>query len=310
MDELLWVEKYRPRVIADCILPNKTKDYFLKMVEAKTIQNMTLDGGPGMGKTTVARALCEELQYDYIVVNASEDGNIDYLRNQIRQFASTVSMMGGQKVVIMDEADGLSKQTQLGLRGFIEEFSNNCRFILTCNNPSKIEAAILSRCPVIDFNVSQKEMKQLSAQMFNRAKDILDENGITYDEKSIVKLILNLAPDWRNILGELQRYSLAGHIDDAINSNAGDVALNNLIGLLKGKNFKGMRQWIGEYSGDTGRLYRLFYDKLDTVVEPESIPALVLLLGEYMRYHTQVQDHELHLAACFTDVLRLSPKWK
>jgi len=310
-NEMLWVERYRPHKISDCILPEKTKEQFAQMVSTGTIQNMTLAGGPGMGKTTVARALCEELDYDYIIVNASEDGNIDYLRNQIRQFASTVSMMGGLKVVILDEADYLnSHSTQPALRGFIEEFANNCRFILTCNNPSRIMDAILSRCPVIDFGSTKKELQGMAAAMFARAEEILTENGVTYDKKAIINLIINFAPDWRHILGELQRYSLAGHIDDGINTNLGDVAIGRLVSFLKDKNFKEMRRWVGEYAGDTGRLYRQLYDKLDDVVEAESIPALVLLLGEYMRYHSQVQDHELHLAACFTDIMRLGPKWK
>lgn len=304
-NDFLWVEKYRPRKIEDCILPTKMKETFLELVKGGQLQNMLFTGTAGLGKTTVAKALCNELDLDYIVINGSEEGNIDTLRGKIRQFASTISLQGGYKVVILDEADYLNPQsTQPALRGFIEEFANNCRFIFTCNFKNRIIDAIHSRCSVYEFNTTKKEMAGLAAVFFERLKYILEQEKIEYDEKSVVDLIIKYAPDWRRVINECQRYSSSGRIDSGVLKSLKNETYNSLFQHLKGKDFKSMRQWVvNNMDVDSSVIFRGLYDRMGEHVKPSSVPALVLLLADYQYKNAFVADHELNIVACLTEVM-------
>jgi len=303
--EFLWVEKYRPKRISDVILPDNLKNTFIKIVENKEIPNMLFTGGAGLGKTTVAKAICNELQLDYILVNGSEEGNIDTLRNKIKQFASTVSLQGGYKVVILDEADYLNAQsTQPALRGFIEEFSNNCRFILTCNFKNRIIEPLHSRCSLYEFNTTKKQMVNLAGQFMDRVSTILTDEGVTFDKKVIAELIMKYCPDWRRVLNELQRYSISGTIDSGVLDNVSDTNYNNLFGFLKEKDFKKMRQWVANnIDVDFSVIIRNVYDKMEEVVDGSSIPQLVLILADYQYKNAFVADHELNTVACLTEIM-------
>ena len=299
--EFLWVEKYRPKRISDVILPDTLKNTFIKIVEGKEIPNMLFTGSAGLGKTTVAKALCNELELDYLIVNGSEEGNIDTLRTKIKQFASTVSLQG----VILDEADYLNAQsTQPALRAFIEEFSNNCRFILTCNFKNRIIEPLHSRCGVYEFNATKKQMVDLAGQFMKRVQTILETEGVTYDTKVIAELIMKYCPDWRRVLNELQRYSISGNIDSDILNNVSDANFNNLFITLKEKDFKKMRQWVANnIDTDFSVIIRNIYDKMETVVDGSSIPQLVLILADYQYKNSFVADHELNAVACLTEVM-------
>ena len=303
--EFLWVEKYRPKRISDVILPDTLKNTFIKIVEGKEIPNMLFTGSAGLGKTTVAKALCNELELDYLIGNGSEEGNIDTLRTKIKQFASTVSLQGGYKVVILDEADYLNAQsTQPALRAFIEEFSNNCRFILTCNFKNRIIEPLHSRCGVYEFNATKKQMVDLAGQFMKRVQTILETEGVTYDTKVIAELIMKYCPDWRRVLNELQRYSISGNIDSDILNNVSDANFNNLFITLKEKDFKKMRQWVANnIDTDFSVIIRNIYDKMETVVDGSSIPQLVLILADYQYKNSFVADHELNAVACLTEVM-------
>ena len=305
-NDFLWVEKYRPRNIADTILPQGLKDTFQKIADTGELPNMLFTGTAGLGKTTVARALCNTLDVDYIIINGSEEGNIDTLRTKIKQFASTVSLQGGYKVVILDEADYLNPQSfQPALRGFIEEFSNNCRFILTCNFKNRIIEPLHSRCGVYEFNTSKKDMVGLCQQFLGRVEQILNQECIPYDKKSIVELIMKFAPDWRRVLNELQRYSIAsGNIDSNVLSNLEDKNFDDLFSHLKNKDFKKMRNWVvNNIDTDASAIFRAIYDRMNDKVSPQSIPQLVLILAEYQYKNAFVADHELNVVACLTEVM-------
>jgi DNA polymerase III delta prime subunit len=300
-NDFLWVEKYRPRKIADTILPKSLKDTFQKVVDSGEMQNMLFTGTAGLGKTTVAKALCNELGLDYIIVNGSEEGNIDTLRGRIKQFASSVSLQGGYKVVILDEADYLNPQsTQPALRGFIEEFSNNCRFILTCNFKNRIIEPLHSRCGVYEFNTTKKEMAELAAQFMKRVEYILEQEGVDYGKKDIANLIMKHAPDWRRVINELQRRVSTGetvHKED--NNNYNDLFMN-----LKEKDFKKMRSWVVNHMDvDTTAIIRGLYDNMMQYVKPHSIPQLVLILADYQYKDAFVADHELNMVACMTEIM-------
>ena len=300
-NDFLWVEKYRPRKIADTILPKSLKDTFQKVVDSGEMQNMLFTGTAGLGKTTVAKALCNELGLDYIIVNGSEEGNIDTLRGKIKQFASSISLQGGYKVVILDEADYLNPQsTQPALRGFIEEFSNNCRFILTCNFKNRIIEPLHSRCGVYEFNTTKKEMAELAAQFMKRVEYILDQEGVDYGKKDIVNLIMKHAPDWRRVINELQRRVSTGetvHKEDSSN-------YNDLFTNLKEKDFKKMRSWVVNHMDvDTTTIIRGLYDNMIQYVKPHSIPQLVLILADYQYKDAFVADHELNMVACMTEIM-------
>lgn len=304
-DQFLWVEKYRPKKIEDCILPKQLKETFQTIVNKGELPNLMFTGTAGLGKTTVARALCEQLGIDYIIINGSEEGNIDTLRTKIRQFASTVSLQGGYKCVILDEADYLNPQsTQPALRGFIEEFANNCRFILTCNFKNRIIEPLHSRCGVIDFKFDKKSLAQLCGQFMNRLKDILNTESVTYDEAVLAELIIKHAPDWRRVLNEAQRYSINGSIDEGILVTLSDKSINDLMAALKAKNFKGMREWVvNNIDTEPHAIFRKVYDALGDNLQAQSIPQVIIILADYQYKNAFVADHELNVVACMTEVM-------
>ena len=306
-ESYLWVEKYRPRTIEECILPDDLKNTFSKIIESGELPNMLFTGTAGLGKTTVAKAICNELDLDYIVINGSEEGNIDTLRGKIKQFASTVSLQGGIKVVILDEADYLNPQsTQPALRAFIEEFSNNCRFILTCNFKNRIIEPLHSRCGVYEFGFASKAIATACAGKFmNRVTTILDSEGITYDKSTVANLIMKYMPDWRRVLNELQRYGIAtGNIDSHVLNNMGDRNFESLFDYLKNKDFKKMRKWVVDnIDTDASAIFRGIYDRMGDKVQPHSIPQLVLILADYQYKNAFVADHELNVVACLTEVM-------
>ncbi len=300
----LWVEKYRPQKITDCILPESIKKTFIEFVVQKEIPNLLLAGGSGVGKTTVARALCEELHSDYIIINGSEESGIDVLRTKIKQFASTVSLQGGTKVVILDEADYLNPQsTQPALRGFIEEFHKNCRFIFTCNFKNRIIEPLHSRCSVIEFKINGNK-NQLAHEFMGRAESILKEEQIGFDDKVIAELIMKHFPDWRRVLNELQRYSVSGTIDSGILVNLAEVNLTELMSFLKKKEFGKVRKWVVDnIDNDPVKVFRKVYEKLYEYMKPESIPNAVIILGDYQYKSAFVADQEINLLACLTEIM-------
>ena len=302
-NDFLWVEKYRPRKIADTILPDSLKQVFQKVVDTGELPNMLFTGTAGLGKTTVAKALCNELELDYILINGSEEGNIDTLRTKIKQFASSISLQGGYKVVILDEADYLNPQsTQPALRGFIEEFSNNCRFLLTCNFKNRIIEPLHSRCGVYEFNTSKKDMITLCEQLMARAEYVLRQENVDYDKQTVVNLIMKHAPDWRRILNELQRQSMVGIV--ASQSTDHTSTYDSLFTYLKDKDFKKMRQWVvNNIDTDASAIFRGIYDRMYDKLKPQSIPQLVLILADYQYKNAFVADHELNVVACMTEIM-------
>lgn len=305
LDEFLWVEKYRPRTIEDCILPEGLKNTFGQFVSNGEIPNLLLTGSAGVGKTTVARAMLEQIGADYIIINGSLHGNIDTLRNDIMQFASTVSFSGGRKYVILDEADYLNaNSTQPALRNFMEEFSRNCGFILTCNFKNRIIEPLHSRCSVIEFKISKSDLPKLAIQFFKRAGGILDREGIKYDKAVVAELINKHIPDWRRVLNELQRYAVNGIIDSGIFVNLGDESFKVLVNAVKTKNFADMRKWVAENcDSDSAAIYRKFYDQAYTHVKPNSIPELVILISKYQYQDSFAADKEINLAAFLTECM-------
>lgn len=308
---LLLVEKYRPQTIEDCILPAQIKNTFKEFVENEDLPSLLLHGKAGVGKTTIAKALCNELNYEYLMINGSEDGNIDTLRTTIKQFASTVSFQGGLKVVILDEADYLNPQsTQPALRGFIEEFSDNCRFILTCNYKNKIIEPLHSRCVEVGFDIPRDEKPEIAKLFFNRLQTILQEENIEYEKKVLVSLITKYFPDFRKILMEVQRYSVSGKIDAGILANMAEQNYQQLFAMLKEKDFKNVRKWVVDnVDQDINDIVRLIYDNAKDNVEDSSIPELVLILNEYMYKHAFVADPELNVAAMMVEIMG-SVEWK
>lgn len=304
-NEFLWVEKYRPRLVAETILPKELKETFQKIVDGEELPNMLFSGTAGTGKTTVARAMCEELGLDYIVVNGSEEGNIDTLRGKIKQFASSVSLSGGYKVVILDEADYLNPQsTQPALRGFIEEFSKNCRFILTCNFKNRIIEPLHSRCSNYEFNFSKKVMVTMCGQFMTRAKEILGTEGVAFNPDTLAEVIMKYAPDWRRVLNELQRHSISGQLETAVILNDANSNYSILFKALKEKDFKKMRSWVvNNMDVEPAAIFRGIYDIMAEHVQPHSIPQLVLILADYQYKNAFVADHELNLVACMTEIM-------
>ena len=305
MQEFLWVEKYRPNTLSDCILPDELKNTFQEFVNQQNIPNLLLSGSAGVGKTTVAKAMLEELGADYIVVNGSLHGNIDTLRTEIMNFATTVSFSEGRKYVILDEADYLNPQsTQPALRNFMEEYSKNCGFILTCNFKNRIIEPLQSRCSVVDFLFPKKLAPSLAGSFFERVKSILEQEQVKYDEKVLAEIIQRHFPDWRRVLNELQRYSVSGIIDIGILSNSSQNAFKSLISLLKGKQFSDMRKWVGQnIDSDPTSIMRQLYDHANDHVKPSSIPQLVLLIGDYQYKSAFVADQEVNLVAFLTQVM-------
>ena len=309
--EFLWVEKYRPQTIDECVLTKDLKDTFNGIVKSGELHNMLLSGTAGTGKTTVAKALCNELGLDWMLINGSEESGIDVLRNKIKQFASTVSLTGGIKVIILDEADYLNAQsTQPALRGFIEEFSNNCRFILTCNFKNRLIEPLHSRCAVVEFNTNKKQLASLASQFMGRLKSILDKEGVTYNEKVIAELIIRHAPDWRRVIGECQRYGSTGEIPAAILIGNSDESIAEVITHLKSKDFKSMRAWVANNAAlDTSAIFRKIYDVLSDHADASGIPSAVLILADYQFKAAFVADKELNLVAAMTELMA-NVTWK
>lgn len=306
MIESLWVEKYRPKTVEECILPKHLKDQFRDIVATGEIPNMLFSGTAGLGKTTVARAICNELDLDYILINASESGNIDTLRGKIKQFASSVSFHGGYKVVILDEADYLNAQsTQPALRGFIEEFSANCRFILTCNFKNKIIEPLHSRCGVIEFNTSKKDMAKLCEEFMKRISFIMEQENIKVsNQKVLAELIMRHAPDWRRVLNELQRHSRGGELQLDVLSKSNSESISELFSFVKAKDFKNMRVWVANNMDvESAAIFRGIYDAMTQYVTPNSIPQLVLILADYQFKAAFVADAELNMVACLTEIM-------
>ena len=304
MEHLLWVEKYRPAKVEDCILPDAIKSTFQEYVTRKEIPNLLLSGTAGVGKTTIAKALCEEVGCDYIIINGSDESGIDVLRNKIKNYASSVSLMGGRKVVILDEADYLNpNSTQPALRGAIEEFSSNCSFIFTCNFKNRIIDPIHSRCTVVDFKLNGQKAK-MAAQFFKRVEWILEQEGVEYDKEVVAAVITKHFPDNRRILNELQRYSVSGRIDKGILSSVADIQLNDLVRSLSTKDFSSARKWVANnLDNDPTRIFRNLYDNLQETLKPNSVPQLVLILAKYQYQTAFVADPEINLIACLTEIM-------
>lgn len=303
MNEFLWVEKYRPQTISDCILPDGLKKTFQEYVDAGEISNMLLCGTAGTGKTTVARALCNELGCDYIVINGSDESGIDVLRTKIRDFASTVSFESKAKVVILDEADYLNpNSTQPALRAFIEEFSGNCRFIFTCNFKNRIIEPLHSRTSVIDFKIDKKDRPEMAQKFMGRMQYILTSENIPYEQNVLAELLMKHFPDYRRVINELQRYSRSGSIDSGILSNIAEINTKGLIDSLKDKDWKKMRQWVvNNVDNDPQGVYRKVYDAL--IDKVKQVPHLVLLIADYQYKSAFVADQEINLTACLTDIM-------
>jgi len=304
-EEFLWALKYRPKNIEETILPADLKNTFQQFVDQNNIPNLLLYGSAGVGKTTVAKALCNQLGADYIVINGSMNGNIDTLRNDIAQFASSVSFSGGRKYVILDEADYLNAQsTQPALRNFMEEFSKNCGFILTCNFKNRIIEPLHSRCTVVDFKIKSGDKAKLAAQFFKRLLDILKQEGIEYEPKVVAELINLYFPDWRRILNETQRYAATGRIDAGILTNFNQESFKQLLNYMKAKDYPKVRQWVGENSDmDATQFFRTFYDTAWNQVSSNSIPGVVVTLGEYSYRHSFVADPEINIMAFLTAIM-------
>ena len=303
--DFLWVEQYRPKTIDDCILPDSLKSLFSAFIKKGEISNMLFSGTAGIGKTTVAKALCEQMNCDWIMINGSEEGGIDVLRNKIKNFASTVSLSGGKKVVILDEADYLNPQsTQPALRGFVEEFHKNCRFILTCNFKNRIIEPLHSRFSNIEFKVNPKDKPKLASRLFERAVYILKEQNIDYEVKVLVELITKHFPDFRKLINELQRYSVSGSIDAGILVNVSDENLKTLVTHLKNKEFGDMRKWVvNNLDNDPVKIFRKIYDTLYTNLESSTIPHAVLIIADYQYKSAFVADQEINLVACLTELM-------
>ena len=305
MSEFLYVEKYRPHKIEDCILPDRLKKVFQEYVTEGNIPNLMLTGTAGCGKTTVAKAMCEEIGCNFLFINSSDERGIDMLRTKIKGYASTVSLTGGRKVIILDEADYLTPEAQAGLRGAIEEFSENCSFIFTCNFKARLIDALHSRCSVVDFALKGDEKAKMAAQMFKRLSVILKEEGITYDKDVLGKIVQRYFPDYRRTLNELQRYSTSGNIDAGVLSQVESVRkLDDLIKALKDKDFSTMRKWVVNNSDiDQSRIFRSIYDNLCVYLKPESVPMAVVTLAKYQYQAAFVADQELNLVACLTELM-------
>lgn len=304
-EHVLWVEKYRPQTIDECILPDALKNTFKEFVKQGTIPNLLLSGTAGVGKTTIAKALCNEVGCDYIVINGSEEGRmIDVVRTKIKSYASSMSLSGGRKVIIMDEADYMNAESvQPAMRGAIEEYASNCSFIFTCNFKNRIIGPIHSRCTVIDFKANGSKAK-MAAQFFQRVCGILDTESVSYDKEVVAAVVSKHFPDNRRILNEMQRYAAGGVIDKGILASVSDVRLNELITALKGKDFAAARKWVtNNLDNDPSRIFRGMYDGLYEQLQGNSVPQLVLILAKYQYQAAFVADHEINLIACLTEIM-------
>lgn len=306
MQEFIWSQKYRPHTVQDTILPKELKGVFQRFVDDKNIPNLLLTGRAGIGKTTIAKAMLDEIGADYIIINGSMNGNIDTLRNEIANFASTVSFSGGRKYVILDEADYLNPQsTQPALRNFMEEFSKNCGFILTCNFKNRIIEPLHSRCSVVEFKISNKDKPKIAMQFFKRVCNILETEGVEYDQKAVAELVQLYFPDWRRVLNELQRYSSTGRIDAGILSNKSSDSINELVDLMKEKNFTAVRKWVADNSDiDSAVLYRSLYDLLPTRANStQSIADAIIILAQYQYQESFVANSEINRVAALATLM-------
>jgi len=307
MKKFLWVEQYRPSKIADCILPENIKKSFHGFVEQGEIPNLLLAGTAGIGKTTVAKALCDEIGASYIVINGSDEGRfLDTVRNRVRQFATTVSLTSGgaHKVVIIDEADNTTNDVQLSLRTAVEEFHNNCRFIFTCNFPNKIIEPLHSRCTVVDFKISTDQAVALQGSFFTRLKEILEEQNVQYEDKVLAKVVKRYYPDWRRLINECQRFAATGSINSAILADVADITIDSLVCSLKNKEFTVVRKWVVDnINNDPTTIMRKLYDVLYDKLKAASIPEAVLIIAKYSRDIHIVPDQEINLLACLTEIM-------
>ena len=305
--EFLWVEKYRPSIVEDCILPASIKEVFQGFVNQGELPNLLLSGTAGVGKTTIAKALCEEIGASYIVINGSDEGRfLDTVRNRVRQFATTVSLTSGasHKVVIIDEADNTTSDVQLSLRTAVEEFHSNCRFVFTCNFINKIIEPLHSRCTVVDFRIKPEQATKLQGEFFTRLKTILTHEEVQYEDKVLAKLVKRYYPDWRRLINECQRYAATGSIDSAILVDVADISLDSLLGSLKRKEFTSVKNWVVQHmDNDPSMVMRKIYDSLYGVLKPSSVPEAVLIIAQYMKDIVIVPDQEINLLACLTEIM-------
>ena len=304
MEHLLWTEAYRPKTIADCILPERLKKPFQEYVNQKNIPNLLLAGGAGVGKTTVAKAMCEEIGCDYMVINGSDESGIDTFRNKIKTYASSMSLSGGRKVIIIDEADYLNpNSTQPALRNAIEEFASNCSFIFTCNFKNRIIDPLHSRCAVSDFGLKNDEKSEMAGQFFKRVSGILQSEKVEFEPKVIAELVKKHFPDFRRVINELQRFSKFGKIDTGVLAQIGDVSISEIVKHLKEKDFGSIRKWVATTDVDATTLYRKIYDNLYDVLKPQSIPQAVVILADYQYKQAFVADQEINTVACLTELM-------
>ena len=304
MDHLLWTEKYRPKTIEECILPERLKTPFQEYVNQKSIPNLLLSGGAGVGKTTVAKAMCNEIGCDYIVINGSDESGIDVFRTKIKNYASSMSLSGGRKVIIIDEADYLNpNSTQPALRNAIEEFAGNCSFIFTCNFKNRIIEPLHSRCAVIEFGLMNGEKAKMAGSFFKRIQSVLQSEKVDYDDAVIAELVKKHFPDFRRIINEMQRYSQFGKIDSGILVQMGDVEISNIVKFIKDKDFGAIRKWVATTEIDAATLYRKLYDGLYDVLKPQSIPQAVIIIADYQYKQAFVADPEINTVACLTELM-------
>jgi DNA polymerase III delta prime subunit len=304
IEDFIWYEKYRPTSLSDCILPDRIRGYFTDLVKGENLPHLMFTGPAGIGKTTLAKAICDDMNIDTYFINGSMNGGIDTLRNEVLNFASSVSFSGNRKCVIIDEADNLSMDTMKAARGFMEEFAKNCTFILTCNYPKKIIEPIHSRCTVIDFTLSKKEVQEVAPKFLKRLSMILDTEGVTYDKPVLAELIKKYYPDWRKVIDKLQEYSVNGVIDTGILANTTESLIQELVNYLKNKEFTNMRKWVEENSDiSVNELITIFYSTASKYMTKDSIPPFILLLNKCQVQHSMVANPSVNLAAIFVEVM-------
>ena len=303
MEHLLWTEKYRPKTVEDCILPERLKVPFQEYVNQKQIPNLLLTGGAGVGKTTIAKAMCNEIGCDYMVINGSDENGVDVIRVKVKNYASSMSLSGGRKVIIIDEADYLSPNAQACLRNAIEEYAANCSFIFTCNYKAKIIDPLHSRCSVIDFGMKNGEKQKMASAFFKRIQSVLESENVEYDDKVIAELVKKHFPDFRRVINELQRYAQLGKIDVGILSQIGEVSITQVVKFMKDKDFTSVRKWAATTEIDSTALFRKLYDSLYDILKPSSIPGVVIVLADYQYKQAFVADQEINLVACLTEIM-------